>query len=600
MSNPWHLPYTWHNFTTEEFLKLKADYVAKYGYTVYLPGWEDIVHIKLEEGFTEDEEIRWHKKDWNSFTPARLDYLKGIKEKRRRDYLRMLGSPQPNILKNRGTLLTSLDDNQDALTTLTFLFQIMYSVLPLVWRTWLTGPVGWMMTASDVLNLCTRVITPETSAIRQKRIKDKITDKNPFSKKARGRKRIRLYKGQISGGAGFEIMQTSDMLFGYGITLGALMNLPLDMYYGRARVLEGAEVRLATPMEAPAFWKNQASAGWKSLCTLFTTDQIWRYTEVSSMLLLSHLTAIAMHILAPTLDPNNAILDVELYAAKALEPKKSYLREIMEENGDDPDGFTGWPLTDEKYSSCVRLHTEGAPIATRNFQDYCSTNRYNLEAFYCAQRAVDAGFFMLAAATGDDSIEYDYIATEKTTHALLNAGYRFPYTLTLPSGWWTRADVIESALRLGFPQPNNFQTLDEEKISPLDTLQSIKDEADPVWASQAARWPMYPGIERDLSRLEVPWIVYGKPWMYESYQRAKYFPDPLLGVPTLQPRGELPPMIMSRLVRYLEDHEKNGTSPSLPDFLRWSKDNLGVTYPVNETPSESSILPEILPPPEIP
>src|SRR5574337_1571121 len=152
----WKVPYSIPRFTDAALERMKAEYVAKHGYEVYLPGWEDVVHFSLEKPITSAEEVHWAAKDWSYFTEARLAELKSIKEKRRRQYLRFLGSPQPHILRNRGSLLVAIDNTQDTLSTLSMIIRIAITALPRVFSKLLIGPVGWIMTGADILNLMTR------------------------------------------------------------------------------------------------------------------------------------------------------------------------------------------------------------------------------------------------------------------------------------------------------------------------------------------------------------------------------------------------------------------------------------------------------------
>ena len=557
----WKLPYSIPKFTDAEFEQQRADYIAKYGYTIYVPGWEDIIHMPLEKSFTEQEELRWAAKDWDFFTPTRLDELKAIKERRRRMYLRLLGSPQPKILRNRGSILVALDNNQDALSTLSMIIRIAYTVVPLVWKKILTGPVGWIMTMSDILNLCTYVMTPERSAIRTKRIKDTITDKNPFSRKARLKRSMKLFKEKIGTGTIIEALQTTDQVFGYGISLGAIMNLPFDMALGSVRRLDGAKVTMLTPDSQPRFWTIQAANAWKSLTTIFTTRKIFDVAEALPMLILSHLVAVAVHVALPTMDPNNEIVDLDQYMVKALEPKKAYLREIMEENGDDPDDFTGWPLTNEKESSCTRIAGEGYKIATTNFQDWCYANRYSMEAFYGAQRANDAAHFMLATLGGDDAVEYDYTAAEKSTHSLLNLGYRFPFTLTRPSGYYDTEGKF-----------------DKDDILPVvaDAQPQLSPTIQDIIALKPQILYTSPSIAA-LKSIKLP----SDQWTFKQFLATTEEQALLTDVDTL--RSILHENQLSILNDYFTGYEATSTTPSTPNMIQHFKENHYLKFPINHT-----------------
>ena len=50
----WTAPFHRPKMTTEEFKKMKAEYVAKHGYTMTVPGLSDIVHIGVPNKMTEE------------------------------------------------------------------------------------------------------------------------------------------------------------------------------------------------------------------------------------------------------------------------------------------------------------------------------------------------------------------------------------------------------------------------------------------------------------------------------------------------------------------------------------------------------------------
>lgn len=573
----WKVPYTVPRFTDAEFEQMKADYVSKYGYTVFVPGWEDIVHMPLDNRLTSTEETHYAAKDWKYFTTDRINEILQIKYRRKQQYLRLLGSPQPHILRNRGSILVALDNNQDALSTLSMIIRIAYSVVPLVWKRLLIGPVGWIMTASDILNLCTFVMTPERAAIRTKRIKDAITDKNPFSKKARLKRSMKLFRQKISTGTVIEALQTTDQVFGYGISLGAIMNLPFDLFFGNVRTLSGEKVTILKPMDSPNFWSRQAGLAWKSLTTLFTTNKIFDVAEALPMLILSHLTAIAFHGIMPSLDPNHKIVNLDQYMVKALEPKKTYLREIMEESGDDPDGFTGWPVTGTEYASCTQIVADGYKTSADHFTKFCTDNPKDLSAMYGAMRAVDAALFTLETLGGPGAVEYDYTSSEKITHALLNAGYRLPWFLTNTS--FNYNENYED-------YAGDIQDSDKTKISipffQKGGLYFFNEASAKAAGFSYTPVTLTPPSSNDLA-------AYLEHRTHSEIRNSRE-----LGIQTDNIKKEF----MQKTTEYLKDYDSEGNTPTIPQFKQFIKDNFNLELPFNPVTEDSEETP--LPAPTLP
>ncbi|GAH54171.1 unnamed protein product [marine sediment metagenome] len=65
-----------HRFTTEEFDRKKADYVAKYGYEMNIPGFRDILKIGIDKPPTELELAKYKAKDVDALGGIRYDEIK--------------------------------------------------------------------------------------------------------------------------------------------------------------------------------------------------------------------------------------------------------------------------------------------------------------------------------------------------------------------------------------------------------------------------------------------------------------------------------------------------------------------------------------------
>ena len=99
-----------HRFTTEEFNKRKADYVAKYGYTINIPGFRDVVKFDTTPPPNEYELERYKAKDVLALGFHRYEKIAEHMQAKRESFLRMMGSPTPTWINNIGTTMTFLDD----------------------------------------------------------------------------------------------------------------------------------------------------------------------------------------------------------------------------------------------------------------------------------------------------------------------------------------------------------------------------------------------------------------------------------------------------------------------------------------------------------
>lgn len=251
---PFHMPH----MTTEDFKRRQAEYVAKHGYRYSIPGFDDVFHLGIEKSITPEEDKLWKSGRKDELSAERLDEIYYIKANRKRKYLDMLGSPAPEIFQSRAALLTSIDDAQDALTTLAVSGLVASRALPGAYRTAVLAGTGWVMIAAQCMNLATFVLTPENIAISRKRIQDNLTKDNPFNKKARVKLAKRLRSANVGVGAAIEIAQTTDQVFGVGISLGAVMSLPINILAGAARLISGKPVTVTFPVPYMPHWVRRA------------------------------------------------------------------------------------------------------------------------------------------------------------------------------------------------------------------------------------------------------------------------------------------------------------------------------------------------------
>lgn len=416
--------------TDAEYEKKKAEYVAKYGYQITIPGFEDIVHLPIEKPMTLEEDRLWKAKKFDLFSPERYEELKYIKKRRKERYLARLGSPTPEFLRTRASWLGSLDDAEDAMSTLACLGMVATRVLPKWAADAVAGPTGWLMVAADILDLATLIIVPEQLPLNRKRAQDKLTESNPASKKARAKRAKKLRDCKLNHGDLIEALQVCDNVFGVGLSLGALMGAPLQIIAGNVRWITGAPVKVKYPVPDMSHWvragKKLASAAWDSMTTPFGTDD----NQVTRHLVGLNIAAQLEHTHLSDWNPLDGITFPSAVETHAKIPTSTFAREILEE--EDPEGLTkiGHPSTGQRWSTYNDLLAAGKDIANDNFKRYCERNRHNFMGFAGAINATESLFYNVEALEGEGSMEYDYTAMCKTTHSLLSQGYRFPAKLT--------------------------------------------------------------------------------------------------------------------------------------------------------------------------
>lgn len=214
-------------FTNEQFQARRLAYQARYGTSVNIPGFEDVIHI-IPIATISAEERAAHMWAIERGLPSPLsdNQLKALKFKKYR-FLRALASPTPTWLKNYGAVATCLDNVEDGLVTVSILGRIAAHVAPKFTKLLMPG-LGWVLLGSDILNLANIMTWIPFSSNKAKRTIEPLAERNPFHAKAAARRTLKLQRKMPTFGEVLEILQTTDQLFGVGISLGGLMGMVWD------------------------------------------------------------------------------------------------------------------------------------------------------------------------------------------------------------------------------------------------------------------------------------------------------------------------------------------------------------------------------------
>jgi hypothetical protein len=183
-------------------------------------------------------------------------------------------SPTPEIVRDFAKIGQEIDNVQDALVTLSVLGRVAVSVTGR-----LVPGLGIIATAADVLNLLNIFYPP--GVIGGKRYKARMEAKRRMSeasKQSVGTYKQRLLDtvktGRVGLGIGevLQILQTSDELFGVGVSLGPIFGASSDSLFG---IFRGAEFEV--PGYAETFMSQRGAAA------LFRVNQ-WFGVNVENLL----------------------------------------------------------------------------------------------------------------------------------------------------------------------------------------------------------------------------------------------------------------------------------------------------------------------------
>jgi hypothetical protein len=447
---------------TWEFNELRRKYVEKHGYTVTIPGLEDIFHFKAEKPLTAEEQYHWKRKNRSFFDEDRYEEIRYMKQRRKEKFLAMLSSPSPHIFGARAAIITSLDDTQDALSTLSGIGTLAYMGLGKIGKALIRGPLGWLMTAETGINYVTKGLSPELRPVSVKPSREGVTKMTPKARKAHARKREwmekeaakkgkeardsmvkkseRMLKAGKWQGRLIETAQTTDSVFGTGISLGALMNLPIDFVSGFVRTVALQKVDMKFPTIDIPHWQRVARKNTRDFAALEAIRRTYLTQERRSpVVTIKHdvgietvlsdqeiaeahvalfLSTQTMHMMADTYDPSDLNLPHDQLELKAPLPTNVLTLEVIKEAGDDPEEGSVWPSTGEKWSNARDLVEENAWNFTDNLNHYCNRNAHSEVGRCVSGYSVDAALYNYENYAGLGVVDIEHTPASRAISSL--------------------------------------------------------------------------------------------------------------------------------------------------------------------------------------
>jgi len=429
---PFHLP----KFTDDQFETQKEAYTKEHGYTVTVPSFDDIIKIKRFKAMTGDEIKLWKKRKYDEIPAGRLAEIREHKEAKRRKFQAMLASPSPKIVRSAGAIMTALDDLQDAVSTLACIGLITAAVVGGTTAAVLSGPLGWIVGASTLLNLInpySRIRGPKKKASTgraAKRSLEKLTDKNPFSKKSRAKVAKNILKFRPSVGNAIEAMQVTAGVFGIGLSLGPIMGFAQDLVAGGIRMAIGQKVTFAAPAEK---WPEHViKAARASKANAVLHGYKWEsdfQDEVDSFLA----SELSLQVLEPYLqewNPMEEVEDLANFEIQAPRPTDVLTLEIIKEAGYTLDEVCNWPQTGEQWITLGDLQELTTETATANLTHFAEKNKNSELAFIAGQNAHDFALGSMAAWEGPGQVEFEYLPTSRIVITILMNGWCYPDDVT--------------------------------------------------------------------------------------------------------------------------------------------------------------------------
>ena len=406
-------------YTSEEFRKLKADYVAKHGYTITFPGLYDVIKLPIEVPMTKQEEKDWKARKYDKFSENRLYEIQRMKKKRKDKFLAMLASPAPEVINNVGSFMLAIDDAQDCLFTIGGLGIAAMRFSPPSVAAVLALPTGAVLTAASALDVIQSVGKKGLPGIEAKRAWQKKTGIDPWSKKGRIRYAKELIKTFPKKAFLIQALQTTDSIFGVGLSLGAIVGLFIDVVSGPVRRIYGARVGVKLPIPTyDEFCKAAMYYGRKTGAYFYpgvqTSDE-----EVLTMMMAHWLSQVALFSGTEGKPNWTNFKNIDELELQMPLPTNPLTLEVMAEEGIDPAKVCNWPHSGKRWARTTDIVEEYSTPCQDYFNEYMAMHDKDWEGYIFKTLACDAAFYTMAAAEGEDQVEYDYTATSKACSILL-------------------------------------------------------------------------------------------------------------------------------------------------------------------------------------
>jgi len=415
---PFHRP----QFTTAEFDAAREKYTAEYGYKIRIPGLDDIIHLEREIVMTEAEKAAWKKRDYDQIAPIRREKIQEMKARRREKYLGMLASPTPNIWRNAGSIMCSLDDAQDAMTALSVIGRIAIKVAPRVLSRAFLGPVGWLMAAADIINLAMLIGRTLTMPMPGKRLYERTTEWNPFSRKSAIKRGYRLQSAMPTAGNMIEIAQVTDNIWGVGICLGPIVGLIQDVVWGTIRRIHGGEVRIMSEIQEFPWWTGIAQRQLKSSPLLFSQGITLTDEESLMALVATYLSHQECLTAQKDYNPMDHIEDIPGLEIQAPIPKNILTLEVIEEAGIPLEDVTGWPGSSKMWKRPVEIVEEYHEPSTFWLRTFMKKHEHDWYGYAGGSLATQILEHCYGNLEGEGNCWYDYTEKSKWAHLCMSQG----------------------------------------------------------------------------------------------------------------------------------------------------------------------------------
>jgi len=286
---------------------------------------------------------------------------------------------------------------------------------------------------------------------------------------------------------GIQALQTTDEIWGVGISIGPIFGMAYDLISGGIRWVAGQKVVFKNaPSDVEVYTKAADKvheyARWKQPATKMTPMEFWKwkdqkirsgtwgvkskqdegiqqalklsqtvygfprrtdYVEETALYALAEFGGQGVENVLNYWDPVSEVEGLEHIQVEAYNNENPLISEMLREEGVDPEERIGWPSLNKRWATYEELQTSIAPVAAANikyFSETCPDER--LKAIG-EMSATAHGQQMISMIVGEQNIDIQNHAAIDIAETLLDKRYSFPRTITQEQmtefALWTQA-----------------------------------------------------------------------------------------------------------------------------------------------------------------
>lgn len=416
-------------FEKQSFDDLKKEYTDKYGYTIRIPKIEDVIHL----------------------TPNLMKSAAEIKAEKRKGLMNILASPAPDFARKYSSIMTYMDNIQDATSIVYPAIAMLTRLAPKVFGK-ILPVMGWVMLGTDLLNWAVQIgrlpftpgaawelLTTGGGPIKTRSPFSKMTGKrltchwsltNPFTKTSQylRKERLKNYKPGVADL--LQVMQTTDQITGVGLNLGPIMGTIMDLFFGAYHYIKGDPVRFA--YDVPDMFEHEKLAGRALTATgiINSTGQTFDDETHFWSLVIGAAAARIFTPVAHDFDICGAPEDPMNIMVPAAVPTDPLTIEVIKEAGLNVEDGVGWPYNGQKEIALGDLWDELIPRNRDVFRDFCFRHSQDWLGYVVASLWDQVTPSMIFGFDPTGSMEQDDTTEMKTLFKMVKAAILPTATVT--------------------------------------------------------------------------------------------------------------------------------------------------------------------------